>query len=655
MAAQNLMISPSLPRLRSSHLLLFPFIAGLSSSTPKICAADPPTAPPRFVVIVNEYEKPEFARALLASTYDDFGTVVAIGTGAKQSERVFKQKVKQVIPIPDLKTDFLDPSQFGEVGRSLAELTLAVEAYPQLRAQLLPLGSEMKTIVDSGAAGQVRKAGVWTKSEMPEPGAPATLVLREVSGREYRNARITGKEPDGLMVRHEGGVSKVLFVNLPKEIQTEHGYDPVEAEAYRVARATAVAPPAAPAMPPVEPMGSGASDTKASTSQLASLADVAKFTLLASITKMDSEGAGTGFLCNEEGRTYIYTNMHNMDGTVRAEFRDQAGRVYNKMEYAEVAKKPWGYFEEMRSGGDLVRFKLLEDLPEALTISRRTEFQPGDGVGVVGNTAGEGMNLTEGQITDFNGSVLFYDTPTWGGNSGSPVVDLERFEVIGIHTWGGKAERPSPLDVVWKDKSVVNVGGGAGRAGAFAQKPEWDRMTMEEFAQACLQQQNLIKLVRILGLMDILEPQSNGLYADPDQVIMGDYRIADVLEESKDDPIIRALLNCDRELRKNKEGGIRTSNHEIYKSYLPLLRGIYNEVAQRRSSTMQREQVYYFELEFKEGLVPHLCVFYEKSLLEAIDFYNKGLSLGGTIQLSGRPRLPKLSNIDLMQALGIKE
>lgn len=638
--------------------MLFLFIAGLSSPTRNLCATDPPTAPPRFVVIVNDYEKPEFARALLASTYEDFGTVVAIGTGERQSERVYKQKVKQVIPIPDLKIDLLDPSQFLEVGRSLADLTSAVETYPQLRAHLLPLGSEMKTIVDSGSAGLVRRAGAWAKSEMSgsaESAAPTTLVLRELSGREYRNAEITGKEPDGLMVKHEGGVSKVLFANLPKEIQTEHGYDPVEAEAYRVARTTAVAPPAAPAMAPAEPVSSGPSDATPSTSHLTSLADVAKFTLLASITKRDVEGAGTGFLCNEEGRTYIYTNMHNMNGTVRAEFRDQAGRVYKEMEYAEVAKKPWGYFEEMRSGGDLVRFKLREDLPEALTISRRASFQPGDGVGVVGNTAGEGMNLAEGQITDFNGSVLFYDTPTWGGNSGSPVVDLERFEVIGIHTWGGKVERPSPLDVVWKDKSVVNVGGGAGRAGAFAQKPEWERMTMEEFAQACLQQENLIKLVRILGLMDILEPESNGLYADVDQVIMGDYRIADVLEESKDDPIIKALLNCDRELRKNKEGGIRTSNHDVYESYLPLLQGIYDKVAQRRAGTMQREQVYYFELEFQEGLVPHLCVFYEKSLLEAIAFYRSGLSLGGTIQLSGRPRLPKLSNVDLMEALGLKE
>ena len=631
--------------------MLFLFIAGLSSSTRNLCAADPPMAPPRFVVIMNDYEKPEFARALFASSYEDFGTVVAIGTGETQSERVYKQKVKQVIPIPDLKVDLLDPSQFLEVGRSLADLTSAVEKYPQLRAHLLPLGSEMKTIVDSGAAGLVRRAGAWAKLEMRDSEAPATLVLRELSGREYRNAKITGKEPDGLMVKHEGGVSKVLFANLPKEIQTEHGYDPVEAETYRVARTTAVAPPAAPAMAPAEPVSSGPSDAKPGTSHLTSLADVAKYTLLA---EMDENSWGTGFLVNDGGNTYIYTNMHNMDGKSRVVFEDSDGKVYNDVEYAEVAKKPWSFRAETKNGGDLVRFKLRETLPEALTISDSSEFQPGDPVGVVGNTAGEGMNLTEGKVTQFDGSVLYYDTPTWKGNSGSPVVELKRFEVIGIHTWGGLAERPSPIDIVWKNRSKIKVGGGAGRAGSFAQKPEWERMTMAAFAEICQQQENLIKLVRILGLMDILEPQSNGLYGDPDQVIMGDYRIADVLEESKDDPVIKAILDCDRELSKNKEGGIRTSNRDVYASYLPLLQRIYNEVAQRRSGTMQREQVYYFELEFKEGLVPHLCVLYEKSLLDAITFYNKGLSLGGTIQLSGRPRLPKLSNIDLMQALGVQ-
>ncbi len=651
MTEHDPMTPPSLLRLKSNHLMLFLFIAGLFSSTRNIPATEPPTAPPRFVVIVNDYEKPEFARVLFATSYDDFGAVVAIGTGEKQSERVYKQKVKQVIPIPDLKIDFLDPSQFLEVERCLADLTSAVETYPQLRAQLLPLGAEMKTIVDSGAAGLVRRAGAWAKSEMQESGAPATLVLRELSGREYRNAEITGKEPDGLMVKHEGGVSKVLFVNLPKELQDKYEFDPIEAEKYRVARTTAVAPPAAPAMSPAEPVSSGPSDAEPGTSHLTSLADVAKFTLLA---KMDEESRGTGFLVNDGGNTYIYTNMHNMDGKSRVVFEDSDGKVYSDVEYAEVAKKPWGFRAETKNGGDLVRFKLRETLPEALAISNSSEFQPGDPVGVVGNTAGEGMNLTEGKVTQFDGSVLYYDTPTWKGNSGSPVVDLNRFEVIGIHTWGGLAERPSPIDIVWKNRSKIKVGGGAGRAGSFAQKPEWERMTMAAFAEICQQQEDLIKLVRILGLMDMLEPKANGLYADEDQVIMGDYRIADVLEESKDNPLVQAILECDQGLRKNKESGIRTSNHDVYESYLPLLQGIYDVIANKRADTMRREQVFYFELELKESLVPHLCAFYEQSLLEAIAFYADGLSLGGTIPLSGRPRFPRLSNIDLMQALGVQ-
>lgn len=89
--------------------------------------------------------------------------------------------------------------------------------------------------------------------------------------------------------------------------------------------------------------------------------------------------------------------------------------------------------------------------------------------------------------------------------------------------------------------------------------------------------------------------------------------------------------------------------------YLPLLQGIYDVIANKRADTMRREQVYYFELELKESLVPHLCAFYEQSLLEAIAFYERGLALGGTIPLSGRPRFPRLSNIDVMDALGVKD
>jgi len=50
----------------------------------------------------------------------------------------------------------------------------------------------------------------------------ASLALAEdfktVSGKEYKNATVTHVEADGIIVRTAGGISKIYFVELPKEV-----------------------------------------------------------------------------------------------------------------------------------------------------------------------------------------------------------------------------------------------------------------------------------------------------------------------------------------------------------------------------------------------------------------------------------------------------
>ena len=51
-------------------------------------------------------------------------------------------------------------------------------------------------------------------------------------GRVYRNVTVTLVEPDGITVRHNSGVAKLLFSELPRDIQKEYDYDPAKAEKY---------------------------------------------------------------------------------------------------------------------------------------------------------------------------------------------------------------------------------------------------------------------------------------------------------------------------------------------------------------------------------------------------------------------------------------
>jgi len=69
----------------------------------------------------------------------------------------------------------------------------------------------------------------------------ASVVFSEdfktVNGKEYKDATIIRVEPDGIVVKTKSGITKVYFVELPKEIQERFHYDPQKASAYSAEQA----------------------------------------------------------------------------------------------------------------------------------------------------------------------------------------------------------------------------------------------------------------------------------------------------------------------------------------------------------------------------------------------------------------------------------
>jgi hypothetical protein len=61
----------------------------------------------------------------------------------------------------------------------------------------------------------------------------ASLALAEdfktINGKEYKNAKVSRVEPDGIVLITKGGISKVYFMELPQEVQKRFNYDPVKA------------------------------------------------------------------------------------------------------------------------------------------------------------------------------------------------------------------------------------------------------------------------------------------------------------------------------------------------------------------------------------------------------------------------------------------
>lgn len=63
--------------------------------------------------------------------------------------------------------------------------------------------------------------GVKPPTSYPE------IVMKD--GRVYRGCEVLRREPDALHVKHQSGVARLSFFDLPESIQREHGFDPVVA------------------------------------------------------------------------------------------------------------------------------------------------------------------------------------------------------------------------------------------------------------------------------------------------------------------------------------------------------------------------------------------------------------------------------------------
>ena len=83
--------------------------------------------------------------------------------------------------------------------------------------------------------------------------------FRAIDGKEYENVTVSRVEPDGIVLRTKTGISKIYFVELPKEVQERFHYNAAIASAYSaqqaVNRATA---PVAGRGQPIEVISHGA-------------------------------------------------------------------------------------------------------------------------------------------------------------------------------------------------------------------------------------------------------------------------------------------------------------------------------------------------------------------------------------------------------------
>ncbi|MDB6005512.1 MAG: trypsin, partial [Prosthecobacter sp.] len=136
-------------------------------------------------------------------------------------------------------------------------------------------------------------------------------------------------------------------------------------------------------------------------------------------------GSGTGFFARFKDSVFLVTNLHVLDGNSTFKIRTSNG--------AEVKFAGMVAARE----ADIALLKLAEE-PKAyfdVEISVDTTNRTGDTILVPGNSLGGGTILqTEGRIAGIGPAKIEHDAPTFHGNSGSPILNVNTWKVLGVQT-----------------------------------------------------------------------------------------------------------------------------------------------------------------------------------------------------------------------------
>ncbi|MGE9294872.1 MAG: S1 family peptidase [Puniceicoccales bacterium] len=137
------------------------------------------------------------------------------------------------------------------------------------------------------------------------------------------------------------------------------------------------------------------------------------------------KGVGTGFYCNIRGRDFIVTNQHVISGHRRLTIRNNDGKPVEAGDIYGAIGHDIALISVPKSKGVLAA---------ASNVGADTEI--GDRVVVPGNKLGGGVvTQVAGNVLGVGPDRVEVDAKFVPGNSGSPIINLDTGEVIGVATY----------------------------------------------------------------------------------------------------------------------------------------------------------------------------------------------------------------------------
>lgn len=373
--------------------------------------------------------------------------------------------------------------------------------------------------------------------------------------------------------------------------------------------------------------------------------------------------SGSAFLCNENGVSYIYSNVHNFFGAKDFRLVYQDGRTIpaEHLGRVEVADGEMGLYVKSYGlahgwGGDVIRIQLKKFYPQALELDRTVLDQSfiGRDIAVTGNQGGRGIiTKLEGKITETaDYDIIVHNAATESGNSGSPIIDTETYKVVGVLTWG--MNLPDPLKIIWEkvgeeERKGIN-------SGASLARITFKQTSFEKLYEERILLNNMKRNVRLLGMMDTLIPSGDGLFVNTGQRVMGGYTVADLMRESPNHYIVKRLLALDEKIREKSSKAFRMSNQDLLKVYLSAYGDCLSHMRKQSSAIEDNmyQHSYYFQCSVKNTYMLEINRAYEKNIGDVITWYRSQRSgRNGPIPVTKRIRLPRSESG--LQGLGIQQ
>lgn len=469
--------------------------------------------------------------------------------------------------------------------------------------------------------------------------------LTTKSGRVYEGVIIREVLPLSLRIMHKDGTATIPAPELPQYAQM---FSVVEEPATQIHL-------------PTEPLTNAEQVEQWTPSSVEDVMDCSLIVNINEAVNKDGDiiaGGGSAFLVNHGKTTYIYSNVHNFDGTSKFEIKDRHGNRYNDFVSVEVAADGYGFLHENKWGGDILRIRLSNYRTKALTIDPEVMSAiNGNGrkIAITGNTKAQGViTWHDGIINEIDQYGVIYQTSlAEGGNSGSPIIDLETFRVLGIFTWGSfDSDKVNPMEYVWlrDNPNKIALGAGAGLADV-----KYVASSFNNIYEQRLKFNELKKLARLMGLMDTLIPAKEGLFLDNNAIVQGDYNVENICKESCENPVLHQLVNLSNWLNKHSKSNIGISNKDMLKIYISTYTECLKLIRiQREKYSKIKNITYYMKCKLKNTRAMDICLAYEDAIEKSIDGYDRMRGIGGgALPLANRFRLPSYSSG--LSALGIGE